>query len=95
MWWIYSRTRKDGHYTNYKKALNAVTTEIRQYSKISYEKKLACNITNESKTLYAYVRNKQNVRDKVGPVPDAKFQDAKSDYLGQLIITPEHKGNAR
>ena len=23
------------------------------------------------------------------PVPDAKFQAAKSDYLGQLIVTPE------
>ena len=23
------------------------------------------------------------------PVPDAKFQEAKSDYLGQLVITPE------
>ena len=23
------------------------------------------------------------------PIPDAKFQDAKSDYLGQLIVTPE------
>ena len=23
------------------------------------------------------------------PVPDAKFQKAKSDYLGQLILTPE------
>ena len=23
------------------------------------------------------------------PVPDAKFQGAKSDYLGQLIVTPE------
>ena len=23
------------------------------------------------------------------PVPDAKFQEAKSDYLGQLIVTPE------
>ena len=23
------------------------------------------------------------------PVPDAKFQEAKSDYLGQLIITQE------
>ena len=22
------------------------------------------------------------------PVPDAKFQEAKSDYLGQLIVTP-------
>ena len=23
------------------------------------------------------------------PVPDAKFQDAKSNYLGQLIVIPE------
>ena len=23
------------------------------------------------------------------PVPDAKFQEAKSDYLGQIIVTPE------
>ena len=23
------------------------------------------------------------------PVPDAEFQEAKSDYLGQLIVTPE------
>ena len=23
------------------------------------------------------------------PVPDAKFQEAKSDYLGLLIVTPE------
>ena len=82
-------------------------------------KKLACNIQNYSKSFYAYVRSKQNVRDKVGPledsagniisqgflmdlngyfssvftredisslpVPDAKFQEAKLDYLGQLI----------
>ena len=23
------------------------------------------------------------------PVPDVKFQEPKSDYLGQLIVTPE------
>ena len=23
------------------------------------------------------------------PVPDAKFQETESDYLGQLIVTPE------
>ena len=23
------------------------------------------------------------------PVPDAKFQEAKSDYLGQLMVTPQ------
>ena len=55
---------------NYKDALNAATTEIRQ-SKRSYEQKLACNITNYSKSFYAYVSNKQNVRDKVGPLEDS------------------------
>ena len=124
MWRVYRRTRKEEDYANYKEALNAATTEIRQ-SKRSYEQKLACNIKNDSKSFYAYVRSKQNVQDKVGPledsagnivsqgfimaedlngyfssvftkedisslpVADAKFQEAKSDYLGPLVVTPE------
>ena len=121
---VYRRTRKEEDYAKYKEALNAATTEIRQ-SKRSYEQKLACNIKNDSKSFYAYVRSKQNVQDKVGPledsagniisqgflmaedlngyfssvftkedisslpVADAKFQGAKSDYLGPLVVTPE------
>ena len=86
---------------------------------------VTCNIKNDSKSFYAYVRSKQNVQDKVGPledsagniisqgflmaedlngyfssvftkedisslpVADAKFQGAKSDYLGPLVVTPE------
>ena len=124
MWRVYRRTRKEEDYAKYKEALNAATTEIRQ-SKRSYEQKLACNIKNYSKSFYAYVRSKQNVQDKVGPledssgniisqgilmaedlngyfssvftkedisslpVADAKFQGAKSDYLGPLVVTPE------
>ena len=124
MWRVYRRTRKDEDYAKYKEALNAATTEIRQ-SKRSYEQKLACNVKNDSKSFYAYVRSKQNVQDKVGPledsagniisqgflmaedlngyfssvftkedisslpVADAKFQGAKSDYLGPLVVTPE------
>ena len=124
MWRVYRRTRKEEDYANYKEALNAATTEIR-HSKRSYEQTLACNIKNDSKSLYAYVRSKQNVQDKVGPledsagniisqgflmaedlngyfssvftkedisslpVADAKFQGAKSDYLGPLVVTPE------
>ena len=124
MWRVYRRTRKDEDYAKYKEALNAATTEIRQ-SKRSYEQKLACNIKNDSKSFYAYVRSKQNIQDKVGtledsagniisqgflmaedlngyfssvftkedisslPVADAKFQGAKSDYLGPLVVTPE------
>ena len=124
MWRVYRRTRKEEDYAKYKEALNAATTEIRQ-SKRSYEQKLACNIKTDSKNFYAYVRSKQNVQDKVGPledsagniisqgflmaedlngyfssvftkedisslpVADAKFQGAKSDYLGPLVVTPE------
>ena len=124
MWRVYRRSRKDEDYAKYKEALNAATTEIRQ-SKRSYEQKLACNIKNDSKSFYAYVRSKQNIQDKVGPledsagniisqgflmaedlngyfssvftkedisslpVADAKFQGAKSDYLGPLVVTPE------
>ena len=114
MWRVYRHTRKE----------EAATTEIRQ-SKRSYEQKLACNIKHDSKSFYAYVRSKQNVQDKVGPledsagniisqgflmaedlngyfssvftkedisslpVADAKFQEAKSDYLGPLVVTPK------
>ena len=70
MWRVYRRTGKEEDYAKYKEALNAATTEIRQ-SKRSYEQKLACNIKNDSKSFYAYVRSKQNVQDKVGPLEDS------------------------
>ena len=70
-WRVYKLTRKGENYKkNYKEALNAATNEIRQ-SKRNYEKNLACNIRNESKSFYAYIRSKQNVRDKVGPLEDS------------------------
>ena len=67
MWRVYRRTRKDEDYANYKEALNLATTEIRK-SKRTFEKKLAGNIKNCSKSFYAFVRSKQKVRDKVGPL---------------------------
>ena len=68
MWRVYRRTRKDEDCKL--EALNAATTEIRQ-SKRSYEQILACNIKNDSKSSDAYVRSKQNVQDKVGPLEDS------------------------
>ena len=44
-------------------------TEVRK-SKRNFELKLAQNIKSVSKSFYAYVRSKQNVRDKVGPLED-------------------------
>ena len=83
MWRVYRRTRKEEDYANYKEALNAATTEIRQ-SKRSYEQKLACNIKNYSKSFYAYVRSKQNVQDKVGPL-----EDSAGNIISQWILMAE------
>ena len=67
MWRVYKHTEKVKDYEVYKEALNAATNEVRK-SKRNFEHKLAQNIKSDSKSFYAYVRSKQNVRDKVGPL---------------------------
>ena len=69
VWRVYKHTGKDKDYEAYKEALNAATNEGRM-SKRTFEHKLAQNIKSDSKSFYAYVRSKQNVRDKVGPLED-------------------------
>ena len=69
MWRVYKHTGTDKDYDAYKEALNAATNEVRK-SKRNFEHKLAQNIKSDSKCFYAYVRSKQNVRDKVGPLED-------------------------
>ena len=67
LWRIYKHPVNVEDYTIYNEALNLATTAIRT-SKRTFEKKLAGNIKNYSKSFYAYVRSKQKVRDKVGPL---------------------------
>ena len=62
-------TGKDTYFEVSKQALNEATHEVRK-SKRNLEHKLAHNIKSDSKRFYAYVRSKQNVRDKVGPLED-------------------------
>ena len=69
MWRAYKHTGTDKDYDAYKEARNAATNEVRK-SKRNCEHKLAENIKSDSKSFYAYVRSKQNVRDKVGPLED-------------------------
>ena len=69
MWRVYKHTGKDEDYEVYKEALYAATNEVRK-AKRNVEHKLAQNIKSDSKSFYAYVRSKQNVRDKVGPLED-------------------------
>ena len=84
-------------YANYKEALNLATTEIRK-SKRTFEKKLAGNIKNDSKSFYAYVRSKQKVRDKVGPLENNRgniisdgFQMAEvlNEYFSSVFTTED------
>ena len=69
MWRVYKHAGKDTDYDAYKEALNAPTNEVRK-SKRNVEHKLTQNIKSDSKSFYAYVGSKQNVRDKVGPLKD-------------------------
>ena len=69
MWRVYKHTGKDNDYEVYKEALNAAMNEVRKFKR-NFEHKLARNIKSDSKSFYAYVRSKQNVRDKVEPLGD-------------------------
>ena len=62
----YRLTGSEEDYSIYKEAFNQATAEMRN-SKRSYEKK-AFNVIQDSKSCYAYVRSKQKVQNKVGPL---------------------------
>ena len=80
MWRVYKHTGTDKDYDAYKEALNAATNEVRK-SKRNFEHKLAQNIKSDSKSFYAYVRSKQNVRDRVGPLEDHSENKIKQGIL--------------
>ena len=61
---IYGRSirgnRTDSNYERYKVALGTATLENRK-SKLIFERNLATNIKNDSKSFFAYVRSKQEI----------------------------------
>ena len=85
---VYRRSRKDEDYANYKEALNLATTEIIK-SKRTFEKQLAGNVKNDSKSFYAYVRSKQKVRDKVGPLENNRG-NIMSDGFQMAVVLNEY-----
>ena len=66
LWKLYRTTGNNDDYIKYKEAVNATTKEIRP-SKRMFEQKLATNIKQDSKSLFAYIRSKQCVKDSIGP----------------------------
>ena len=96
MWRVYRRTRKDEDYVNYKEAINLATNEIRKSIR-TFEKQWASKIKND-KSCYAYVRSKQKIRDKVGPMENnrgniisAGFQMAEvlNEYVSSVFTTED------
>ena len=76
---------KENDYEVYKEALIEATNEVRKYER-NFEHKLAQNIKSDSKSIYAYVISKQNVRDKVGPLEDnAGNYSYTGSFNGRLI----------
>ena len=64
----------------YKKLRNEVTKEIRE-TKESFENKLAENIKEDPKTVYAYVRSKSKSRSEIGALK----------WRGKLVEDDEEK----
>ena len=86
---MYKHTGKDNDYDVYKEALNAATNEVRK-SKQTFEHKLAQHIKADSKSLYAYVISKQNVRYKVGPL-----ENNVGDIVTQGLLMAEELNNVQ
>ena len=67
LWKLCRTTGNNDDYIQYKEALNATTKEIRSFKRM-FEHKLATNIRQDSKSLFAYIRSEQCVKDSMGPL---------------------------
>jgi ribonuclease P/MRP protein subunit RPP40 len=75
-WKKYRMLKDDATYEKYKNKLSAANKSNKEAQK-DFEKRLAKNIKNDSKSFFAYIRSKQRTKDKVGPL---RHQD------GALVI---------
>ena len=75
--------------------------DFERQSKHNFERKLAANIKQDSKSFFAYIRSKQTVRDVVGPLKDndglvitkgKEMADALNIYFSSMF-TFEDKNN--
>jgi len=65
----YKSTKKTCDFVEYKKARNPAIASLRK-ARRKFEKKLASNIKNDSKTFYRYVRIKSRTKDIITPLKD-------------------------
>ncbi|MDW3615035.1 MAG: reverse transcriptase family protein, partial [Nitrososphaeraceae archaeon] len=69
-WNKYIRSGKDEHARNDYLVKLKESVKVNNKAKEDFENKLANNIKQDSKSFYAYVRNKQRCKDNVGPLKD-------------------------
>ena len=93
LWKAYKRTGKVEDYAKYKDALKETTNEIKE-SKRNFERKLAANIKQDIKSFFAYIRNKQKVKDNDELVikKGTEMADALNIYFSS-VFTLEDKNN--
>ena len=82
-WNKYQLDKTDKNLNRYKQKLKISRDRVRK-AKRSFERKLADNIKNDSKSFYAYVRSKRRTKDRVGPL---------KDQGGEVIIDDEVAAN--
>ena len=66
-WRRYQKQKTTKNHEYYKRCQIEAKQEVRQAKK-DFERKLAQNIKDDSKSFYAYVRSKQKIKDAVGPL---------------------------
>ena len=68
-WDKYQMEKTEEHWNSYKQKLKISRDRVR-WAKRRFEKRLADNIRQDSKSFYSYVRSKQRTKDRVGPLKD-------------------------
>ena len=64
------RKYKDTHHPSYMRAFRLASSEVKK-AKLNFEKKLAGNIKKDSKSFFAYVRERAQATRKLGPLSDS------------------------
>ena len=80
---IYKKVKTESSRNDYKEALNYYTKEARR-SKEKFERKLAENINNDSKSFFAYIRTKSRTKAKLAPLVNK---------LGELSLDDRSNAN--
>ena len=84
MWNTYRHTGSEEDYAIHKEALNHATAHIKN-PKRSFEQKNAFYIKHDSKSFYAYVRSKQKVQGKVGPL-----EGSDGNIITEVVLMAEN-----